>query len=222
MKSVGEVMAIGRTFAESLQKSLRGLEIDRSGLVPIAENINDVEHSTLLAKVGQSTPDRIWHVADAMRAGISCEEINQYSKIDPWFLAEMQQIIDLEKSLENVQLSSLNKDNWYQLKRHGFSDEYLATLLNVQEDIVRDARKALGVTPVYKRIDTCSGEFSSDTAYMYSCYEPYCEAKPTNNYNKIIILGGGPNRIGQGIEFDYCCVHAALALRESGVENNND
>lgn len=215
MKSVGEVMAIGRTFTESLQKALRGLEIDRSGLVPLKALDNDIN---ILAKVSQPTPDRIWHVADAFRMGLTVEEVYQSSRIDPWFLEEIYSLIVLEKSLDKCLLDELDKAALYQLKRHGFSDHYLAQLLNTSEDLVRQKRLSLGVTPVFKRIDTCSAEFETQTAYLYSCYEPFCEARPTDNSNKVMILGGGPNRIGQGIEFDYCCVHAALALREEGVE----
>ncbi len=215
MKSVGEVMAIGRTFSESLQKALRGLEIDRSGLVALPVKDNDIG---ALIKVGQPTPDRIWHVGDAFREGFSVEEVYQSSKIDPWFLAEIENIISLEKSLINRNCNELDKAMWFEFKRHGFSDSYLAQLLGNDEITVKQARKQLGVVPVFKRIDACSAEFATQTAYFYSCYEPYCEARPSEHPNKIMILGGGPNRIGQGIEFDYCCVHAAMALREEGVE----
>ncbi len=219
MKSVGEVMAIGRTFSESLQKALRGLEINRAGLVPILDD-KALEDKTLLRSyLKQPTPDRIWYVADAIRQGFDIDVIHQESGIDKWFLAEIENIIQLEKEAQSVPLDKLSKDFCYQLKRAGFSDIFLAKLFSTTEAAFRQKRLSLEVKPVYKRIDTCSAEFKTETAYMYSTYEPYCEAKPSDNQNKVMILGGGPNRIGQGIEFDYCCVHASLALREEGIES---
>lgn len=218
MKSVGEVMAIGRTFNESMQKALRGLEIGRAGLVPLLEKETLKDSTMLRHYIKQATPDRIWYVADALRAGLSIELIHQESGIDPWFLAEMRRAILMESECQAMDLSSLDADFCFALKREGFSDKYLSHLFDCSEKAFRDKRIALGIKPVYKRIDTCAGEFKTETAYMYSCYEPFCESKPSENKNKIIILGGGPNRIGQGIEFDYCCVHAALSLREEGVE----
>lgn len=219
MKSVGESMAIGRTFAEALQKALRGLEIDRSGLVTLQENDHGViDHSVMLGKLARATPDRLWHVADAFRQGISLAEIHEASKIDPWFLREIETIVSLERQCRGKAIAELDKAQLYQLKRSGFSDKQLSIIFGVGEEEVRHRRKQLGIKPVYKRIDTCSAEFATNTAYLYSCYEPYCEAMPTSNLNKVMILGGGPNRIGQGIEFDYCCVHASMALKEAGYE----
>ena len=159
------------------------------------------------------SPERIWYVADAMRLGVSNEDIFNISKIDPWFLAQIKDIIDREDALKGVHIADLNKEALFQLKRRGFSDRRLATLLETDQHAVRAYRQALNVRPVYKRVDTCAAEFSTNTAYMYSSYEEECESKPTAN-KKIMVLGGGPNRIGQGIEFDYCCVHAAFAMRE--------
>ncbi len=212
MKSVGEVMAIGRTFQESFQKALRGLEVGVDGL---DSKFTDPE--AIAAELGTPGPERIWAVGDAFRAGMSVEEIFNYSKIDHWFLVQIEDLIKREAQLAGRTLDSLSADELRQLKRRGFSDRRLAKLLSSDADSVRAFRHALKIHPVYKRVDTCAAEFSTNTAYMYSTYEEECEAQPTNK-KKIMVLGGGPNRIGQGIEFDYCCVHAALALREDGYE----
>jgi carbamoyl-phosphate synthase large subunit len=212
MKSVGEVMAIGRTFQESFQKALRGLEVGVDGL---DEKTTDLD---LIAKeLGEPGPERIWYVGDAFRAGMSREEVFSHSSIDPWFLVQIEDIILREKALKNRSLDSLTRDDLFQLKRRGFSDRRLAKLLGTDQHAVRAYRHALKVRPVYKRVDTCAAEFATSTAYMYSSYEEECEARPTTK-KKIMVLGGGPNRIGQGIEFDYCCVHAAFAMREDGYE----
>lgn len=216
MKSVGEVMAIGSNFQESLQKAIRGLEIGRSGLESLFRTGDDL--STLRSQLRRPTPDRLWYIGDAFRQGLSLEDIQQESGVDPWFLAQIQSLIQMERSLEGKSLSDLDKKTLYHLKRHGFADTYLARLLHTSETEFRTQRLALGVAPVYKRIDSCAGEFPSDTAYLYSSYDSFCEARPVNDKKKIMILGGGPNRIGQGIEFDYCCVHAAMALREAGFQ----
>ena len=215
MKSVGEVMAIGRTFQESLQKAIRGLETGRSGLDPIFNE--DDEFETLKQKISIPSPDRLWFVADGFRNGLTPEEIFEYSKIDPWFLIQIKDLIDIEVSLEDVSLKDLDYEQLYGLKRKGFSDSKIGELIGSSEDQVRHLRKSLNLNPVFKRVDTCAAEFESSTAYMYSTYEEECEANVTQN-KKIMVLGGGPNRIGQGIEFDYCCVHAALGLREEGYE----
>ena len=215
MKSVGEVMAIGRTFQESLQKAIRGLETGRSGLDPIFNE--DDEFETLKQKISISSPDRLWFVADGFRNGLTPEEIYEYSKIDPWFLIQIKDLIDIEVSLEDVSLKDLDYEQLYGLKRKGFSDSKIGELIGSSEDQVRHLRKSFNLNPVFKRVDTCAAEFESSTAYMYSTYEEECEANVTQN-KKIMVLGGGPNRIGQGIEFDYCCVHAALGLREEGYE----
>ena len=212
MKSVGEVMAIGRTFQESFQKALRGLEVGVDGLDSISTDLDRINK-----EMGEPGPERIWYVADAMRMGVSNEEIFNISKIDPWFLAQIKDIIDREAALKGVHIADLNKDALFQLKRRGFSDRRLATLLETDQHAVRAYRQALNVRPVYKRVDTCAAEFATNTAYMYSSYEEECESKPTDK-KKIMVLGGGPNRIGQGIEFDYCCVHAAFAMRDDGYE----
>ncbi len=215
MKSVGEVMAIGRTFQESLQKAIRGLETGRSGLDPIFKE--DDEFETLKQKISIPSPDRLWFVADGFRNGLTPEEVFEYSKIDPWFLIQIKDLIDIEISLEDVSLKDLDYEQLYGLKRKGFSDSRIGELIGSSEDQVRHLRKSLNLNPVFKRVDTCAAEFESSTAYMYSTYEEECEANVTQN-RKIMVLGGGPNRIGQGIEFDYCCVHAALGLREEGYE----
>ncbi len=215
MKSVGEVMAIGRTFQESLQKAIRGLETGRSGLDPIFNE--DDEFETLKQKISIPSPDRLWFVADGFRNGLTPEEVFEYSKIDPWFLIQIKDLIDIEVSLEDVSIKDLGYEQLYGLKRKGFSDSRIGELIGSSEDQVRQLRKSLNLNPVFKRVDTCAAEFESSTAYMYSTYEEECEANVTQN-KKIMVLGGGPNRIGQGIEFDYCCVHAALGLREEGYE----
>ncbi|MCK9201528.1 MAG: carbamoyl-phosphate synthase large subunit [Gallionella sp.] len=212
MKSVGEVMAIGRTFQESFQKALRGLEVGVNGL---DSKYNDRE--AIVSEMGNPGPDRIWAVGDAFRLGMSVEEVFNVSKIDPWFLVQIADIIRQEQALAGHTLESINADHLRALKRSGFADARLAKLLGIDDESVRAYRHALGVRPVFKRVDTCAAEFSTNTAYMYSTYEEECESQPTNN-KKIMVLGGGPNRIGQGIEFDYCCVHAALAMREDGYE----
>jgi carbamoyl-phosphate synthase large subunit len=212
MKSVGEVMAIGRTFQESFQKALRGLEVGVHGL-----DEKYTEREAISAELGSPGPDRIWAVGDAFRIGMSVDEVFALSKIDPWFLVQIEDLILQEKSLTGRTLESLSKDELRTMKRSGFADARLAKLLGTDNAAMRAYRHALGVRPVFKRVDTCAAEFSTDTAYMYSTYEEECEAAPTNN-KKIMVLGGGPNRIGQGIEFDYCCVHAALAMREDGYE----
>ena len=216
MKSVGEVMAIGRSFQESMQKALRGLEVGVSGFDPVLEP-GQADQSTLLSELAEAGPERIWYLADAMRAGMSVEELFDITKIDRWFLVQIADLIADEQSLAGQSLYDLSRDQLYRLKRKGFADKRLAALLGCREQAVRDQRAALGIHPVYKRVDTCAAEFATDTAYMYSTYEEECEAEPSDR-QKILVIGGGPNRIGQGIEFDYCCVHAALAMREDGYE----
>ena len=217
MKSVGEVMAIGRTFQESMQKALRGLEVGVSGFDPILD-LNDPEaESTLKRELIVPGADRIWYLADAFRAGKTVAEVFELTRIDEWFLVQIEDLIKDEERIKTLNLASIDRDLMYRLKRKGFSDIRLAKLLGVSEKSLRSHRHKLKVLPVYKRVDTCAAEFASDTAYMYSTYEEECEANPSSR-DKIMILGGGPNRIGQGIEFDYCCVHAALALRDDGYE----
>jgi len=217
MKSVGEVMAIGSNFQESLQKAIRGLEIDRDGLDSIITEEEKNEITLIRGKLSVPSPDRLWHIADAFRIGMSLEEVRQTTQIDAWYLVQIQELVALEASLENKTLKDLDEQQLRMLKRKGFSDKRLAYLLKEKEEDIREKRKALNLHPVYKRIDTCAAEFPSTTAYLYSTYLEECEAEPTDR-EKIVILGGGPNRIGQGIEFDYCCVHAALSLREAGYE----
>ena len=218
MKSVGEVMAIGRTFQESLQKALRGLEIDISGFDEIDASIStEAERDRLRHELRIPGANRLRHLADALRNDFSLEEIASITGIDPWFLAQIEDLIRDEQALQGKDLSALTQASLRALKRKGFSDARIATLLNVKELAVRRRRLEFDIRPVFKRVDTCAAEFATTTAYMYSTYEEECEAEPTEAA-KIMILGGGPNRIGQGIEFDYCCVHAALALRESGYE----
>ncbi|MCX8617948.1 carbamoyl-phosphate synthase large subunit [Gilliamella sp. B2923] len=218
MKSVGEVMAIGRTFQESLQKALRGLEVGACGFDPKIDNYDEKNLSKIRYELQEAGAERIWYIADAFRAGFSLDEIFILTNIDRWFLVQIEELISLENQLKSQSLASLNSESLWQLKRKGFSDLRIAILLNVEEQDVRDRRNQYDIHPVYKRVDTCAAEFSTDTAYLYSTYEQECEAKPQFIRPKIMILGGGPNRIGQGIEFDYCCVHAALALREDGYE----
>ena len=212
MKSVGEVMAIGRTFQESFQKALRGLEVGVDGM-----NEKTKDREVLEEELGEPGPERIWYVGDAFAQGFSLEEVQQLTKIDPWFLAQIKEIIDIELWLETQTVKVLDKDTLLALKRKGFSDRRIAKLLKIEDRDVRKLRRMNGVRPVYKRVDTCAGEFATGTAYMYSTYEEECESIPTDR-QKIMVLGGGPNRIGQGIEFDYCCVHAAFAMREDGYE----
>jgi carbamoyl-phosphate synthase large subunit len=218
MKSVGEVMAIGRSFHESLQKALRGLEIGKNGLNPTGLDITtDSGLATLKRELREPRPDRVFHLADAFRAGMTLEEVHALSRVDPWFLAAFEDIVLTEGEVQAQGITSLDASRIRALKRMGFSDARLAELVGTDEAAVRHLRRTLGVRPVYKRVDSCAAEFATTTAYMYSTYEEECEAAPTDR-EKIIVLGGGPNRIGQGIEFDYCCVHAALALREDGYE----
>ncbi|GAB2562538.1 carbamoyl-phosphate synthase large subunit [Dyella jejuensis] len=218
MKSVGEVMAMGRSFHESLQKALRGLEIGKTGLNPTGLDIGtDDGLATLKRELREPRPDRVFHLADAFRAGLTLEEVHDLSHVDPWFLAAFEDIVLTEKEVQEQGLTALDAARMRELKRLGFSDARLAELTRTDETAVRHLRRTLGVRPVYKRVDSCAAEFATTTAYMYSTYEEECEANPSNR-DKIIVLGGGPNRIGQGIEFDYCCVHAALALREDGFE----
>ncbi|HEY8010744.1 MAG TPA: carbamoyl-phosphate synthase large subunit, partial [Rudaea sp.] len=218
MKSVGEVMAIGRNFQESLQKALRGLETGKDGLNPTALDFADEDAlSTLKRELREPKPDRIFYVADAFRAGLSLEEIFALTRIDRWFLDQIGELIEIETAVKTSGLNGIDTARMRALKRKGFSDARLASLLGTDEGAVRTLRRAFGVHPVYKRVDSCAAEFATTTAYLYSTYEEECEAEPTTR-DKIMVLGGGPNRIGQGIEFDYCCVHAALALREDGYE----
>ncbi len=218
MKSVGEAMAIGRTFQESFQKALRSLETDRDGMDEILL-ADDAENNMALLQreLREAGAERILYVADAFRIGMSLEEIQQRTWIDPWFLAQIEDLVLHEQQVRGKSLDSLDEAQLRLLKRKGFSDQRLATLLSSTETAVRETRHRLGVMPVYKRVDTCAAEFATSTAYMYSTYEEECEAEASER-EKIMVLGGGPNRIGQGIEFDYCCVHAALALREAGYE----
>lgn len=219
MKSVGEVMAMGRTFQESFQKALRGLETGIDGLSE-RTSCTEADRDEIVEEIGNAGPERILFVGDAFRLGMSRDEIFEETAIDPWFLAQIEQIVDAEKALAGRTLASLSKDELRFLKRKGFADRRLAKLLGTHQHEVRAARHAFGLRPVYKRVDTCAAEFSTETAYLYSSYEAEggeCEAEPTDR-KKIMVLGGGPNRIGQGIEFDYCCVHAALAMREDGYE----
>jgi len=217
MKSVGEVMAIGRTFQESVQKALRGLEVGSAGFEHKIDVDRDDARDVLIAELTNPGPERIWYVADAFRAGMSVEEVYEHSWIDPWFLVQIEDIVKSENALKKVALSDIDEALMRRLKRKGFSDQRLSVLLAVSERQLRARRHALGVLPVYKRVDTCAAEFATSTAYMYSTYEEECEAQPSER-EKILVIGGGPNRIGQGIEFDYCCVHAALAMREDGYE----
>ncbi len=217
MKAVGEVMAIGRTFQESLHKALRGLEIGVDGLCEKLDRDADDARDRLVQELRSPGAERIWFVADAFRYGMTLDEIHDHSRIDPWFLAQIEAIVEAENSLRRRTLATLKAEELRRLKRMGFADSRLAALLDSSEAEVRTARQKQGIRPVYKRIDSCAAEFSASTAYMYSTYEEECEAEPSER-RKIMILGGGPNRIGQGIEFDYCCVHAAFALKEDGFE----
>ena len=212
MKSVGEVMAIGRTFQESFQKALRGLETGIDGL-----DERSTDRDEICTELGEPGPERILYVGDAFRVGMSVEEIFEESAIDPWFLSQIQEIIAIETLLREREAASLSRDEWKFVKSRGFSDRRLARLMGSGADAVRALRHGHGVRPVYKRVDTCAAEFATGTAYMYSTYDDEDESQPTDR-RKVIVLGGGPNRIGQGIEFDYCCVHAAFALREDGFE----
>ena len=218
MKSVGEVMAIGRTFQESMQKALRGLETGMDGLNPVIDRDQSDWRQDLDERVLETGPQRLWYVADAMRTGYSLEKLFEMTAIDPWFLAQIKEIIDLETDLQSRALNDISPDELFRIKQKGFSDRRLAQLLPGEtEASVRGYRWKHKIHPVYKRVDTCAAEFATSTAYLYSSYETECEADPSTK-KKIMVLGGGPNRIGQGIEFDYCCVHAALAMREDGYE----
>lgn len=212
MKSVGEVMAIGSTFQESFQKALRGLETGKDGFTPIPSDREEIVH-----EISEAGPERIFYVADAFRIGMTLDEVHQMTDIDMWFLVQIKELVDIEKRVAQVKLEDLTKEEMLFLKKKGFSDKRLANVLGVKEANVRHRRHELNVHPVYKRVDTCAAEFETRTAYMYSTYQDECESMPTDR-RKIMVLGGGPNRIGQGIEFDYCCVHAAMALREDGYE----
>ncbi|WP_078084633.1 carbamoyl-phosphate synthase large subunit [Microbulbifer mangrovi] len=217
MKSVGEVMAIGRNFQESMQKALRGLEVGSFGFEPKLDpsEVGSVER--LRRELSVAGAERIWYVGDAFRMGMSVDEVYELSGIDPWFLVQIKELMDIEEPLKSMPTSALDAKTMRFLKRKGFSDKRLADLLGVSQRTVREFRHKMGVFPSYKRVDTCAAEFATSTAYMYSTYDEECEAEPTDK-KKIMVLGGGPNRIGQGIEFDYCCVHAALAMREDGYE----
>jgi carbamoyl-phosphate synthase large subunit len=216
MKSVGEVMAIGRTFQESFQKALRGLETGIDGLTP-RTSCKEEDRDEVIEEIGNAGPERILFVGDAFRLGLSLQEIFEETAIDPWFLAQIEQLVTIEKQLAERTLEDLGADELRYVKRKGFSDKRIAALVKSNQHAVREKRHAVGVRPVYKRVDTCAAEFATQTAYMYSTYDEECEAEPSDR-KKIMVLGGGPNRIGQGIEFDYCCVHAALAMREDGYE----
>jgi len=217
MKSVGEVMAIGRTFQESMQKAMRGLEVGSAGFEHKMDVSNPDTRDELVNELTNPGPDRLWYIGDAFRAGMSVDEVYKLSGVDPWFLVQIEDIVKTEDALKPVSLTDIDHKQMWRLKRKGFADKRLSVLMNKTEAEVRDYRQSLGIRPVYKRVDTCAAEFASATAYLYSTYEEECEARPTDR-KKIVVLGGGPNRIGQGIEFDYCCVHAALAMREDGYE----
>ncbi|MBC8211982.1 MAG: carbamoyl-phosphate synthase large subunit [Gammaproteobacteria bacterium] len=220
MKSVGEVMAIGRNFQESFQKALRGLETGVDGLDEIIDQkalSAEQKEEIYRAELRIPGANRIWYVADAFRSGYTLEQVFNQTSIDPWFLVQIEELVRIEQSLQSRTSESLSADEFFQLKRKGFSDRRLAKLLNSDELTVSAQRRALNIRPVYKRVDTCAAEFASSTAYLYSTYEMECEANVSTR-DKIVVLGGGPNRIGQGIEFDYCCVHAAMAMREDGYE----
>src|SRR5690554_2073362 len=218
MKSVGEVMAMGRTFQESVHKALRGLETGKVGFDPTGLDLADeTDLTSLRREVKEPGPERLFYLADAFRAGLSSAEVFSLSFVDPWFLDQIEDIVLTEQEVAAAGIDALDGRRLRELKRMGFSDARLAQLVGTDESAIRALRRAHGVRPVYKRVDSCAAEFATSTAYMYSTYEEECEAEPTDR-EKIIVLGGGPNRIGQGIEFDYCCVHAALALREDGYE----
>ena len=217
MKSVGEVMAMGSTFQESLQKALRGLETDKSGLDPIIDINADDTKSKIRSELLSAGAERIFYLADAFRMGMSLQDAFELSKIDPWFLKQIEDIVLTEKSIEGIDLRDIKTEKIFELKQKGFSDKRLSEILNCTEEAFRNKRLELDIKPVFKRVDSCAAEFDTQTAYLYSTYQSECEANPSDN-KKIMILGGGPNRIGQGIEFDYCCVHASLALQKVGYE----
>jgi carbamoyl-phosphate synthase large subunit len=217
MKSVGEAMAIGRTFQESLQKALRSLEIGSDGLNEQVDLTDPEAPRRLRQELRVAGANRLWYVADAFRAGMALTEVHDHCRIDPWFLAQIEELVHLEGEVRQGGLMAMNREWLFALKRRGFSDRRLAYLLGTREGQVRALRHELGVRPVYKRVDSCAAEFQATTAYLYSTYEEECEAHPSDR-QKVMVLGGGPNRVGQGIEFDYCCVHAALALGEDGYE----
>lgn len=217
MKSVGEVMAIGRTFQESFHKALRGLETDIDGMDEVVDLTDSDAKNILRRELTEAGPERILYVADAFRFGMSQKDLFELTAIDPWFLNQIEELVIIENDLKGRLATNIHKEEMFELKRKGFSDRRLAKLLDTKEKEVRKLRHELGVRPIYKRVDTCAAEFATDTAYMYSSYDEECEAKPSTK-DKIMVLGGGPNRIGQGIEFDYCCVHAALAMRDDGYE----
>ncbi|MEM9398225.1 MAG: carbamoyl-phosphate synthase large subunit, partial [Pseudomonadota bacterium] len=217
MKSVGEVMAIGRNFQESFQKALRGLEVGVAGLESLREDAPMEATDELISELINPGAERIWHLADAFRVGMSVEEVYKHSGVDPWFLVQLADLIEEEQTIAAGSLEDLDASRLRTLKRKGFADKRIAALLETDELSVRAWRHQLNIRPVYKRVDTCAAEFASSTAYMYSSYDEECEAEPSER-PKILVLGGGPNRIGQGIEFDYCCVHAVLAMREDGYE----
>ncbi|MEG3592389.1 MAG: carbamoyl-phosphate synthase large subunit [Pseudomonadota bacterium] len=218
MKSVGEAMAIGRTFQESMQKALRSLEISSYGFETFLDQKNKNNQDILNKELKDAGPRRLWYIADAFRFGMNINEVNQLTGVDKWFLSEIEDIVNTEKDIQAQELSSISKELLFSYKQKGFSDKRLSMLMDTSEQAVRHHRHSLNIHPVYKHVDTCAAEFSTSTAYLYSTYEEHCEANPTKN-KKIIVLGGGPNRIGQGIEFDYCCVHAALASKEEGFES---
>ncbi|MES9848188.1 MAG: carbamoyl-phosphate synthase large subunit, partial [Candidatus Thiodiazotropha sp.] len=217
MKSVGEVMAIGRTFQESLQKALRGLETGKYGLNEILDLNEEDVRDTLVREIRLPGPERLWYVAECFRFGMSLEEIFEICAIDPWFLVQIEELVNIERELSGQGLEALDGERLRFLKRKGFADRRIAELVDSSEAEIRQRRHDAGIRPVFKRVDTCAAEFATSTAYMYSTYEEECEAEPSNR-KKIMVLGGGPNRIGQGIEFDYCCVHAAFAMRDDGYE----
>ncbi|WP_100641811.1 carbamoyl-phosphate synthase large subunit [Alteromonas facilis] len=217
MKSVGEVMAIGRNQQESLQKALRGLEVGASGLNPILDLEDPDARNKIVYELREPGAERIWYIADAFRMGMTIDEVFDLTNIDRWYLVQIEELVQLEGLVERIGISDIDADLMRKLKRKGFADARLAELTNVAESDIRDIRAKFDIFPVYKRVDTCAAEFSTSTAYMYSTYDEECESQPSDK-DKIMVLGGGPNRIGQGIEFDYCCVHAALSMREDGYE----
>ncbi|MGM8900118.1 carbamoyl phosphate synthase preATP-grasp domain-containing protein, partial [Psychrobacter sp. 1Y4] len=216
----GEVMAIGRNFQESMQKALRGMETGADGFdeqIDLSKVSAEKARSEIINRLTIPTPDRIYYIADAFRVGMSVDEVFNFTKIDPWFLVQIEDIVKTEATVKSLGFGGLNEKNLRSFKRKGLSDLRLAKLLGISQKQLRKKRWDLNVYPVYKRVDTCAAEFATSTAYMYSTYDSECEANPTDK-KKIMVIGGGPNRIGQGIEFDYCCVHAALAMREDGYE----